>query len=165
MLHPQKIQERMRQRIAVDPTTGCHVWTGWKTSKGYGGITLPGKLKELAHRVAYELANGPIPDGLQLDHLCRNRSCCNPDHLEAVTSSENTARGWAARREAHGGQLVPRATHCRKGHEYTQENTYVCRRGNRRSGHRRVCRACAKLANEAYFASRKALAHEQQQGA
>lgn len=104
---------------------GCWLWTASIKETGYGQFRLDGRA-QYAHRIAYELCVGPIPDGLQLDHLCRVRHCVNPDHLEPVTQAENAARGsWAMK------------THCPRGHEYTPENVYF------NSG-RRYCCTCVK---------------------
>jgi hypothetical protein len=90
-------EDRFRERM--QPTsTGCILWTGHLNWNGYGRVTYKGRLAG-AHRVAYEIFKGPIPDGLQLDHLCRVRNCVNPEHLEPVTPSENTLRGYRARAE------------------------------------------------------------------
>lgn len=83
--------------------------------------------KLLAHRWSYEFHVGPIPEGLDLDHLCRNRGCVNPDHLEPVTREENIRRAFAT------------VTHCPSGHPYSDENTYV-----RPGTVHRKCRACAR---------------------
>ena len=88
---------------AVPGEGGCLLWTG-ATTNGYGVVSVDGRLQR-AHRVAYEQANGPIPAGLHLDHLCRVRACINPDHLEPVTQAENNRRAGAAK------------TTCSKGHE------------------------------------------------
>lgn len=87
---------RGRLWARLEPTEGgCWEWQGAKTSDGYGHISVAGKLKR-THRMAYEILVGAIPGGLVLDHLCRNRACANPDHLEVVSRGENTRRGLAA---------------------------------------------------------------------
>lgn len=106
----------------------CWIWTGYCSKKGYGAMPVDGRARG-THRLAYELLVGPIPDGLQIDHLCRVPACCNPAHLEAVTSRENTVRGVS-----HNGLK----THCKHGHPFDAANTYVTRRG------KRWCRACGK---------------------
>lgn len=117
--------------------TGCIEWTGTVTPKGYG-LFYDGTKMVAAHRWAYQQTISPIPDGLQIDHLCRNRRCVNVAHLEVVTAKENQARS----------PFDPeRRTHCPSGHEYTDANTY------RRPGtNSRACRACHKRRNEVYQA-------------
>ena len=85
-----------------EPNTGCWIWTGATLNEGYGkiGVGRRGEGHRLAHRIMYELLRGPIPDGKELDHLCRFPRCINPWHLEPVTRSENQLRGYAARRLA-----------------------------------------------------------------
>jgi len=109
---------------------GCRVWLGRKDKDGYGRIKAYGRDRQ-AHIVAYELACGPVPAGLQLDHLCRNRACIDPEHLEAVTCRVNLMRGetQAAYKAAQ--------THCVNGHEFTPENTYSY------VNKKRMCRRCA----------------------
>ncbi|HEV2928117.1 MAG TPA: HNH endonuclease signature motif containing protein, partial [Propionibacteriaceae bacterium] len=94
----------------------CWPWTANRMDSGYGRYSIDGRSK-LAHRISYELSVGSIPDGLQIDHLCRNKPCVNPTHLEAVTQRENLLRGDTvpARNAAR--------THCANGHEFTPENT------------------------------------------
>ena len=83
-------------RYNIDPKTGCWNWQGSKTKLGYGRISLNGK-PVMAHRFFYEMHKGKIPEGYTLDHLCRNSSCVNPDHLEPVLHAENCRRGVRAK--------------------------------------------------------------------
>ncbi len=102
---------------------GCLMWTGALTEWGYGRFHFDYH-SVYAHRFAYEAINGPIADGLTIDHLCRNKACVNPNHLEAVTTQVNTIR--------HTSSI----TRCPAGHGYSEENTRMDRRGKRH------CRAC-----------------------
>ena len=124
-------EERFWRKVRKDPN-GCWEWQGAK-GQGYGNFYLHGKFPR-AHRYAYELLVGPIPDGLTLDHLCRNRACVNPDHLEPVTQKVNTLRG-----EGLAAQNA-RKTHCPEGHPLNGDNLYQ-QPGN---GYRR-CRECGKI--------------------
>lgn len=107
----------------------CDIWTGSLDKDGYGRIKRNG-MTYRAHRIAYEEAKGPIPDGLQLDHLCRVRNCINPDHLEAVTCQENIRRGEL-------GAAQRARTHCPQNHPYSGDNLYIDPRGDRQC---RICR-------------------------
>lgn len=117
----------------------CWIWAASKNRDGYG-LFFNGSKAVGAHRWAYENQFGPISKGLELDHLCRNRSCVNPSHLEPVSSLENTKRS-----PIHYGAR----THCKHGHEYTPENTISRKDGGRR------CRTCK---NEYIRRSRKSSA-------
>jgi hypothetical protein len=123
----------------------CWMWTG-ALSHGYGRMTIARK-SVAAHRFAYELLVGPIPDGTEPDHLCVNPPCVNPAHLEPVTHQENMRRGPTnvASRNAV-------KTHCPQGHEYTEENTL------RRDNGDRQCRECNRRRCVAYYHSRKSVA-------
>jgi hypothetical protein len=123
-MNPTDLPARMASKIRVDEN-GCWIWTGARQGNGYGSVGYNGASR-LTHRVTYELVVGEIPEGLQIDHLCRVRSCCNPQHCEPVTAAENVRRRPAS--------LV---THCPHGHEYSAENTFY-KRGARQC---RECRA------------------------
>jgi hypothetical protein len=108
------------------PWSGCWIWMGALNNGGYGVFGISHGLNKIAHRYAYELLRGPIPNGLHIDHLCRVRSCVNPAHLEAVTQLENN------RRQAHP---FADKTHCPKGHPYDEKNTRIYEG-------RRFCKTC-----------------------
>jgi hypothetical protein len=120
---------RLWARVALPNEQGCMLWLGSLGSGGYARIRLPGT-RVMAHRMAYELLVGPIPEGAQLDHLCRVRHCMAPAHLEPVTQAENIRRGEAGRHNKV-------KTVCKRGHAYTPENTRIRRNGTR------ACRKCA----------------------
>jgi hypothetical protein len=125
--------DRFMRRVDRD-SSGCWLWAGPISERGYGYVSTGSRRTrnkgyKRAHRIAYLLFVGPIPDGLQLDHLCRVRHCVNPGHLEPVTREENQRRGLS-------GNLT---THCPHGHGYTPENTRISRSG------RRNCRACQRI--------------------
>lgn len=122
------VANRLLGKVDLSDPLGCWEWQASTSNGGYGQFKLNGTMAR-AHRVSYELFVGQIPDGMVLDHLCRNRRCVNPAHLEAVTQDENMARGARAT-----------ATHCSYGHEFTPENT---RHRDRKNGER-VCRTCVK---------------------
>ncbi|MFI5416442.1 MAG: HNH endonuclease signature motif containing protein [Nitrososphaerales archaeon] len=129
--------ERFWDRILVQ-SNGCWVWFGPKTLNGYGMFRL-GKISAMrVHRFAYETNKGKIPIGLQIDHLCRNRGCCNPDHMEAVTTKENVLRGNGITAQN------ARKTHCKNGHEFTKENTGITKSG-------RNCRVCNREVAKKYY--------------
>lgn len=111
----------------VNKTDTCWLWTAARTPDGYGSFD-----KRVAHRWAYENCVGPVPDCLELDHLCRVRHCVNPAHLEAVTRCENQRRSPVSA----GGRNAAK-THCPRGHEYDESNTRIDADGSRR------CRTCA----------------------
>jgi hypothetical protein len=139
---PKKDPPHVRFWRFVNKTDSCWNWTGHTTDGGYGQFATTPTERVMAHRYSYILIIGGIPDGLTLDHLCRNRACVNPLHLEPVTMRENTLRGntLQARNAAK--------THCDHGHEFTDANTYIRRNGSR------ACRECSKLKMRRYRSQR-----------
>ena len=118
----------------VQKTSGCWLWTGAKTGSGYGQISRQGpgwRKTHLAHRLAYEELVGPIPGDKEIDHLCCNPVCVNPNHLEPVTHAENLRR-----MTERGRNWQQAKTHCPKGHPYSGDNLILPRRGGR------GCRTC-----------------------
>lgn len=115
----------------VRKTRTCWLWLGGKTKAGYGTYK-----KTTAHRFSYQINNGIIPEGLEIDHLCNKRDCVNPKHLEAVTHSENQKRAWS--RGSFKNRKVIRKTHCKNGHRFTKKSTYI------QEGYR-TCRICHKI--------------------
>lgn len=124
----------------VDMAGDCWIWTGAHIPQGYGVFRLTSQKTAVAHRVAYELLVGPIPEGAQLDHLCRRRDCVNPDHLEPVTGSENVQRGLTSKR-------VRMKAVCKYGHPFTPENTGTW-------GGKRYCRTCRNAWTRRYRSGR-----------
>lgn len=133
-------------RATEQRETGCWIWTRARTEAGYGRIQVNGKSRYV-HRIAYEAFIGPIPDGMQIDHLCHtedadcpggsacpHRACCNPAHLEPVAPLENTRRG-----RGHGSE-----THCPQGHPYAGDNLRMWKG-------RRVCRSCNRERSATWY--------------
>lgn len=127
------LRERVLHYAMPEPNTGCWLWGAYVSENGYGKIGFEGKTL-YAHRVAYELLRGPISDDFELDHLCKVRSCVNPDHLEPVSRLENVRRSSVANK-----------TSCKNGHPFSEENTWVEKNGSRH------CRECARLRSYRQF--------------
>lgn len=128
---PNTFGDVLLRLVICEPTTlptGCWEWPDGKNN-GYGFVSIGGRNLRV-HCLTYEHFVGPVPEGMVLDHLCRNRACANFEHLEPVTHRQNILRGAGAT------AVAARKTHCPTGHAYDEGNTYVCRKGYRH------CRAC-----------------------
>jgi HNH endonuclease len=124
------LREKLIDGLSISGASECWEWKRGR-SEGYGTIYVKGD-HFLVHRVMYELYRGPIPEGRQIDHLCRNRGCGNPSHMEVVTTRVNILRGMSP------SAVNARKTHCVHGHEFTAENTKPRRDGSR------ICRECER---------------------
>ena len=147
------VEERFWRHVCAEPNSGCWLWTATLNQKGYGRFWFRERL-DSAHRAAWILYRGEIPEGMELDHKCRVRSCVNPAHLEVFSHRENYVRGMGPE------LLVLRQlskTHCPQGHEYTPENTY------RQPNGARICRVCRdardreRILNGSWAARKRAL--------
>lgn len=147
----EKSEARLWAKVNKNGPNGCWIWTSCLNRKGYGRFRMNSRLF-FSHRVAYTLCVGTIPDGLQLDHLCRVPACCNPSHLEAVTCRENVRRGLVSEAAI---AMHAKKTHCPSGHEYSESNTYW---GKQCDGkyHVRICRACNRDRARDYQARKRA---------
>lgn len=135
------LPDRFVKHTYFEPNTGHWLWTA-SLIRGYGQFRVNHR-PAYAHRYAYEHLVGPVPEGLELDHLCRVRRCVNPDHLQPVTHRQNVLRGDSPTAD----NAVK--THCPTGHPYDEANTY-----RRDDGHRK-CRACNRRMSAAAYARRR----------
>jgi HNH endonuclease len=135
-----ELRARFMSKVAVD-AAGCWLWQAHRTPNGYGQLRVGGRWIS-AHRLAYQLFKGPIPDGLVPDHLCGVKHCANPDHLEAVTPHENWLRGTAPMVALH------KAHRCQQGHDVTGPNAMVTQGRVR-------CRTCQRTYDLRTRAKRK----------
>lgn len=147
-------KDLMKFFTRLDITGFCWLWRGKLNDKGYGRTSFKGRSTG-AHRKAYELLVGPIPEGLTLDHICRIRHCVNPDHLEPVTQAENTQRAKRFRNLANTYTIdrTPKPpkgplAHCHKNHVLDEGNTLVSKRPN--GTYRLQCKVCQHEAQERY---------------
>lgn len=161
---PAQVFARLELRSTTDPETGCKIWNGARL-KGYGVVRI-NKQMYRTHRLAWEAVNGPVPDGLELDHLCHtkarcdrghdcpHRPCWNPEHLEPITHAANILRGdspWAKN---------ARKTHCIRGHEFVEHLTVRTARGGRSCF---LCRAQRNSDRSQQKAAAKTLASRKDQ--
>lgn len=132
-LRYKMVIDRFFEKVKI--TSHCWIWNASKNEDGYGLFRFNGKVRR-AHQFSYKLYKGKLKDGCEIDHICKNRSCVNPYHMEGVTHKENTLRGNTV------GGVYARRTHCKSGHPFTGENVY-----SRGPGLGRGCRACNKIWN------------------
>jgi hypothetical protein len=139
-----RLPERIWSKISVDES-GCWVWLAYRNRGGYGCVSWEG-MSRLAYRITYTELVSPVPEGLELDHLCRVRHCVNPDHLEPVTRQTNALRGVGV------GAKNAKKTHCPKGHPLSGDNLLP---GDLKRGGRK-CRQCHRSETNARRAAKRA---------
>lgn len=135
---------KILSNVSVDKESGCWNWNKSKNQKGYGHI----KVKEKGlkpHRIVFAEFNGEIKEGYVIDHICKNRACCNPDHLRQVTLKENTLENSNSLQAINA-----KKTHCIRGHAFSVENTYI---NNSKEGIKRQCIRCVTERNKYKSAS------------
>lgn len=144
ILNESLLPQRFWDKVNKESERGCWLWIGLKNHKGYGVFKIHGKYVS-AHRLIYKTIIGPIPHGLQIDHLCRVRNCVNPAHMEPVTSRENSLRSMITQSYINANQ-----THCPQAHPYSGDNLYI-----EKSTGRRRCKICMNAALRRYRSSKK----------
>ena len=154
---PIPVADRLWPKIKIGAADECWPWIGARDKNGYGRIQVKTNGKwgtQLTHRVAYKLSGNELPDDLMLCHDCDNPPCCNPSHHFPGTGADNMA-DCAAKGRTRGGEFHAKKTHCKRGHEYTDENTYRPPGKNER-----WCRTCQREHNRNFKAKRKEQNHE-----
>jgi hypothetical protein len=126
--YDQKTVGRILGLVDISPENGCITWTGCENGRGYGQLHYKGKTKRV-HKVLYEITNGTVPMGMELDHKCQNKRCVNTNHMEVVSHSVNLNNR-------------PRRTHCSRGHEYVDGSYYQYKI-------QKHCKLCIKIRNAA----------------
>ena len=145
---PEQIKEIINSRVKI--IDNCWVWQNRLTNAGYGTIAITrvggkkGHYSQSAHRISYEAYKGRVGENMVIDHLCRNRMCVNPEHLEEVDQLTNLMRGVGT-----VAKINKNKTHCKNGHEFNQENTYE---PPKRTG-RRYCKKCQSVRGKERIAS------------
>lgn len=140
---PVTPEQRFWRYVTKGNAEECWTWTGAGWPSGYGSLRISRDCKVAVHRFSYELHVGPIPEGLVIDHLCRNRGCVNPAHLEPVTFAENILRGEGT------GARYARRSECLRGHSFDPPNGYLNKQGGR------SCHACDRIRYERSQARKK----------
>jgi len=147
---PRPVAERFWEK--VDKTDGCWLWTASRTTSGYGQFCPVGNVPRKAHRIAWELTYGPVPEGAHVLHRCDTPLCVRPDHLFLGDAAANVDDMWTKSRAYAQTQ-----THCQQGHEFTPENTYTWNAN-------RYCRECGRTYSRNYMRRRRAAPSAQEVG-